>query len=132
MLGEFNKECDIQKEKIIHSFFFFFYRYMRSESLNHKFVYESPITTSRLVSAVADSTYFHILYSKRKKSLFNRSKKKKNELVSSCFLFFITDFPHLSCQNCRAPTMHSVLRQKTLWCWTSCCRIRCDIFYLFI
>lgn len=30
---------------------------MRTESLNHKFVYGSPITIGRLVSDVADSTF---------------------------------------------------------------------------
>lgn len=31
-------------------------KYMRSECLNHKFVYDAPLQTQRLVSAVADST----------------------------------------------------------------------------
>ena len=32
-------------------------RYMQTESLNHKYVYESPIQIGRLVEAVADSTF---------------------------------------------------------------------------
>lgn len=35
-------------------------RFMRTESLNHKFVYGSPITIGRLVSDVADSMYYPI------------------------------------------------------------------------
>lgn len=39
-------------------------KYMRTECLNHKFVYEEPIQTSRLVIQVADSkAYIHIRYS---------------------------------------------------------------------
>jgi 20S proteasome subunit alpha 6 len=33
-------------------------RYMRTECLNHKFVYESPMLASRLVTMVADSEFF--------------------------------------------------------------------------
>ena len=37
-------------------------KYMRTECLNHKFVYEAPIQAGRLVSAVADSKLFHFCF----------------------------------------------------------------------
>ena len=33
---------------------------MQTESLNHKYVYESPIQIGRLVEAVADSTFISL------------------------------------------------------------------------
>src|SRR4051812_31738839 len=46
-------------------------KYMRSESLNHKFVFEAPLPTQRLVTSVADSNSFLSL------SVLNRSQESQ-------------------------------------------------------
>lgn len=35
-------------------------KYMRNECLNHKFVYDTPMPTGRLVLKIADSLYFYL------------------------------------------------------------------------
>jgi len=60
-------------------------KYMRTECLNHKFVYEAPLQVGRLVSAVADSILYYLnelLFLKIKNHKGTLSVMEKGHTVS--------------------------------------------------
>jgi 20S proteasome subunit alpha 6 len=69
-------------------------KYMRSECINHKFVYDSPMQLERLVLQVADS------------------------ILS---VVFAVHYRSLSVE--RVPSAHTEIWKETIWCWSACGRL---------
>lgn len=86
---------------------------MRTESLNHKFVYGSQITIGRLVSDVADST------SKLPRNGYKHVHILDDTHIVSCFILCL----HL----CREAGMYSVVHSSSVRCGSPCrwCRREC-------
>lgn len=81
-------------------------RYMRNECLNHKYVFNTPMITGRLVRKVADSMNFFFL--------------------ESFFILFLNGWKF------RITSSHSTSWASSLWSWSSCHWLRCSFLILIL